>query len=148
MALLVKTSSLVPVLGSINALSQGWFRCLGPWLPGSRFPPNSQPAPTPRRSGAAIPRSLPRFLRGFEATSAGSASLIPDDPRCSSNHPLGMLRSKRCSWGSLRGRPPRANHSPEMHRTNAIETVGARRGNHTFFEMLGNFSVLATNFKA
>jgi alanyl-tRNA synthetase len=85
-----------------------------------------------------------RFLRFFASKGheiVPSASLIPyNDPSLLWIN-AGMAPLKKYFDGSEIPRNPRMTNSQKCIRTNDIENVGKTARHHTFFEMLGNFSI-------
>jgi alanyl-tRNA synthetase len=70
-----------------------------------------------------------------------SASLVPyNDPSLLWIN-AGMVPLKAYFDGSDKPENPRMTNSQKCIRTNDIENVGRTRRHHTFFEMLGNFSI-------
>ena len=70
-----------------------------------------------------------------------SASLVPvDDPTLLWTN-AGVTPLKKYFDGSMRPENPRINNAQKCIRTNDIENVGKTARHHTFFEMLGNFSI-------
>jgi alanyl-tRNA synthetase len=70
-----------------------------------------------------------------------SASLVPfEDPSLLWIN-AGMAPLKKYFDGSVIPENPRMANSQKCIRTNDIENVGKTRRHHTFFEMLGNFSI-------
>lgn len=85
-----------------------------------------------------------KFLRFFESKGheiVPSASLVPyNDPSLLWIN-AGMAPLKKYFDGSEIPRNPRLANSQKCIRTNDIENVGRTARHHTFFEMLGNFSI-------
>ena len=70
-----------------------------------------------------------------------SASLVPvDDPTLLWTN-AGVTPLKKYFDGSMRPENPRITNAQKCIRTNDIENVGKTARHHTFFEMLGNFSI-------
>jgi alanyl-tRNA synthetase len=70
-----------------------------------------------------------------------SASLVPHDDPSLLWINAGMAPLKKYFDGSVIPDNPRIANSQKCIRTNDIENVGKTRRHHTFFEMLGNFSI-------
>jgi alanyl-tRNA synthetase len=70
-----------------------------------------------------------------------SASLVPHNDPSLLWINAGMAPLKRYFDGSVKPDNPRIANSQKCIRTNDIENVGKTRRHHTFFEMLGNFSI-------
>ncbi|BCJ87209.1 alanine--tRNA ligase [Effusibacillus dendaii] len=85
-----------------------------------------------------------KFLRFFESKGHDimpSASLVPyNDPSLLWIN-AGMAPLKKYFDGSEIPKNPRMTNSQKCIRTNDIENVGKTARHHTFFEMLGNFSI-------
>lgn len=85
-----------------------------------------------------------KFLDFFQSKGHGvepSASLIPvDDPSLLWIN-SGVATLKKYFDGRVVPENPRITNSQKSIRTNDIENVGKTARHHTFFEMLGNFSV-------
>ncbi|GAX88813.1 alanine--tRNA ligase [Effusibacillus lacus] len=85
-----------------------------------------------------------KFLRFFESKGhdiVPSASLVPyNDPSLLWIN-AGMAPLKKYFDGSEVPKNPRMTNSQKCIRTNDIENVGKTARHHTFFEMLGNFSI-------
>ena len=70
-----------------------------------------------------------------------SASLVPvNDPSLLWTN-AGVTPLKKYFDGSMRPENPRITNAQKCIRTNDIENVGKTARHHTFFEMLGNFSI-------
>ena len=70
-----------------------------------------------------------------------SASLVPvDDPTLLWTN-AGVTPLKKYFDGTMRPENPRITNAQKCIRTNDIENVGKTARHHTFFEMLGNFSI-------
>ncbi|TGA99536.1 alanine--tRNA ligase [Sporolactobacillus shoreae] len=81
------------------------------------------------------------FFKGKGHTVEPSASLIPvDDPSLLWIN-SGVATLKKYFDGRIVPRNPRICNAQKAIRTNDIENVGYTARHHTFFEMLGNFSV-------
>lgn len=70
-----------------------------------------------------------------------SASLIPDDDPTLLWINSGVATLKKYFDGRVVPKNPRITNAQKSIRTNDIENVGKTARHHTFFEMLGNFSV-------
>lgn len=70
-----------------------------------------------------------------------SASLVPHEDPSLLWINAGMAPLKKYFDGSVVPNNPRITNSQKCIRTNDIENVGKTRRHHTFFEMLGNFSI-------
>ncbi len=70
-----------------------------------------------------------------------SASLVPHNDPSLLWINAGMAPLKKYFDGSVVPENPRITNSQKCIRTNDIENVGKTRRHHTFFEMLGNFSI-------
>lgn len=70
-----------------------------------------------------------------------SASLIPQDDPTLLWINSGVATLKKYFDGSVVPKNPRITNAQKSIRTNDIENVGKTARHHTFFEMLGNFSV-------
>lgn len=85
-----------------------------------------------------------KFVRFFESKGhdiVPSASLVPyNDPSLLWIN-AGMAPLKKYFDGSEIPKNPRMTNSQKCIRTNDIENVGKTARHHTFFEMLGNFSI-------
>jgi alanyl-tRNA synthetase len=85
-----------------------------------------------------------KFVRFFESKGhdiVPSASLVPyNDPSLLWIN-AGMAPLKKYFDGSEIPKNPRLTNSQKCIRTNDIENVGKTARHHTFFEMLGNFSI-------
>ncbi|MFC4766850.1 alanine--tRNA ligase [Effusibacillus consociatus] len=85
-----------------------------------------------------------KFVRFFESKGhdiVPSASLVPyNDPSLLWIN-AGMAPLKKYFDGSEVPKNPRMTNSQKCIRTNDIENVGKTARHHTFFEMLGNFSI-------
>ena len=70
-----------------------------------------------------------------------SASLVPHNDPSLLWINAGMAPLKAYFDGRVKPENPRIANSQKCIRTNDIENVGKTRRHHTFFEMLGNFSI-------
>lgn len=70
-----------------------------------------------------------------------SASLVPHNDPSLLWINAGMAPLKQYFDGRVKPENPRLTNSQKCIRTNDIENVGKTRRHHTFFEMLGNFSI-------
>ncbi|CAM3981655.1 alanine--tRNA ligase [Cohnella lubricantis] len=85
-----------------------------------------------------------RWLRFFESKGhhvEPSASLVPHNDPSLLWINAGMAPLKQYFDGRVKPENPRITNSQKCIRTNDIENVGKTRRHHTFFEMLGNFSI-------
>ncbi len=70
-----------------------------------------------------------------------SASLVPQNDKTLLWTNAGVTPLKKYFDGSVRPECPRITNAQKCIRTNDIENVGKTARHHTFFEMLGNFSI-------
>ncbi|MFS8631140.1 MAG: alanine--tRNA ligase, partial [Bacillales bacterium] len=92
-------------------------------------------------SSAEIRRMFLEFFKEKGHSVEPSASLIPvDDPSLLWIN-CGMATLKKYFDGRLVPENPRITNVQKSIRTNDIENVGKTPRHHTFFEMLGNFSI-------
>lgn len=92
-------------------------------------------------SSAEIRRMFLEFFKGKGHAIEPSASLIPvDDPTLLWIN-SGVATLKKYFDGRVVPKSPRITNAQKSIRTNDIENVGQTPRHHTFFEMLGNFSV-------
>lgn len=85
-----------------------------------------------------------KWLAFFESkghTIEPSASLVPHNDPSLLWINAGMAPLKPYFDGRVKPENPRITNSQKCIRTNDIENVGKTRRHHTFFEMLGNFSI-------
>lgn len=94
-----------------------------------------------RLSGSEIRRMFLEFFKQKGHKVEPSASLIPvDDPSLLWIN-SGVATLKKYFDGTLVPENPRITNVQKSIRTNDIENVGKTPRHHTFFEMLGNFSI-------
>ena len=91
-------------------------------------------------SGADIRQKFLEFYAARGHQILDSASLVPEDPTVLLTI-AGMLPFKPIFLGQRKAQFDRATTAQKCIRTNDIENVGRTARHHTFFEMLGNFSV-------
>lgn len=92
-------------------------------------------------SSSEIRRMFLNFFKGKGHTIQPSASLIPvDDPSLLWIN-SGVATMKKYFDGRVVPKNPRICSAQKSLRTNDIENVGYTARHHTFFEMLGNFSI-------
>ena len=88
-----------------------------------------------------IRRKYVEFFREKGHEIVPSASLVPKDDASLLWINSGMAPLKRYFDGRIVPTNPRLTNSQKCIRTNDIENVGKTARHHTFFEMLGNFSI-------
>ncbi len=88
-----------------------------------------------------IRRHYVEFFREKGHEIVPSASLVPHDDPSLLWINSGMAPLKRYFDGRVVPENPRLTNSQKCIRTNDIENVGKTARHHTFFEMLGNFSI-------
>ena len=84
------------------------------------------------------------FLEFFESKGhhvEPSHSLIPNDDPTLLWINSGVAALKKYFDGTIKPDVPRITNAQKSIRTNDIENVGVTARHHTFFEMLGNFSI-------
>ena len=84
------------------------------------------------------------FLDFFESKGhkvEPSHSLIPNDDPTLLWINAGVAALKKYFDGTIKPENPRITNAQKSIRTNDIENVGKTARHHTFFEMLGNFSI-------
>ncbi|MBA9086974.1 alanyl-tRNA synthetase [Fontibacillus solani] len=81
------------------------------------------------------------FFASKEHKIEPSASLVPHNDPSLLWINAGMAPLKQYFDGRVKPENPRLTNSQKCIRTNDIENVGKTRRHHTFFEMLGNFSI-------
>ncbi len=91
--------------------------------------------------GSEIRRRYVEFFRDKGHEIVPSASLVPQDDASLLWINSGMAPLKRYFDGRVIPENPRLTNSQKCIRTNDIENVGKTARHHTFFEMLGNFSI-------
>ncbi|MEK5477393.1 alanine--tRNA ligase [Paenibacillus sp. FSL R5-0407] len=82
-----------------------------------------------------------QFFAGKGHKVEPSASLVPHNDPSLLWINAGMAPLKAYFDGRVKPENPRLTNSQKCIRTNDIENVGKTRRHHTFFEMLGNFSI-------
>lgn len=93
------------------------------------------------RTGNEIRQLFLDFFKSKSHTIEPSASLVPvEDPTLLWIN-SGVAALKKYFDGSARPNNPRITNAQKSIRTNDIENVGKTARHHTFFEMLGNFSI-------
>jgi alanyl-tRNA synthetase len=92
-------------------------------------------------TGAEIRRLFLEFFESKGHTIHPSQSLIPVDDHTLLWINSGVATLKKYFDGRLVPENPRITNSQKSIRTNDIENVGKTARHHTFFEMLGNFSI-------
>jgi alanyl-tRNA synthetase len=92
-------------------------------------------------TGAEIRRLFLEFFQSKGHTIHPSQSLIPVDDNTLLWINSGVATLKKYFDGRLVPENPRMTNSQKSIRTNDIENVGKTARHHTFFEMLGNFSI-------
>lgn len=94
-----------------------------------------------KRTGAEIRDLFLKFWETKGHTIESSSSLIPQDDPTLLWINSGVAAIKKYFDGSVIPDNPRITNAQKSIRTNDIENVGVTARHHTFFEMLGNFSV-------
>ncbi|MCD2256773.1 alanine--tRNA ligase [Agrilactobacillus fermenti] len=92
-------------------------------------------------SSAEVRRMFLDFFKSKGHDVEPSASLIPEDDPTLLWINSGVATLKKYFDGSVIPKNPRITNAQKSIRTNDIENVGKTARHHTFFEMLGNFSV-------
>ncbi|MDF2698810.1 MAG: alanine--tRNA ligase [Haloplasmataceae bacterium] len=92
-------------------------------------------------TGAQIRKMYLEFFKSKGHTIHPSQSLVPDDDPTLLWINSGVATLKKYFDGRLIPDNPRITNSQKSIRTNDIENVGKTARHHTFFEMLGNFSI-------
>lgn len=92
-------------------------------------------------SSAEIRQMFLDFFKSKNHMVEPSASLIPKDDPTLLWINSGVATLKKYFDGSVIPKNPRITNAQKSIRTNDIENVGKTARHHTFFEMLGNFSV-------
>lgn len=94
-----------------------------------------------KRTGAEIRDLFLKFWETKGHTIEASSSLVPQDDPTLLWINSGVAAIKKYFDGSVIPENPRITNAQKSIRTNDIENVGVTARHHTFFEMLGNFSV-------
>lgn len=94
-----------------------------------------------RLSSAEFRQMFLDFFKSKDHMVEPSASLIPKDDPTLLWINSGVATLKKYFDGSVVPKNPRITNAQKSIRTNDIENVGKTARHHTFFEMLGNFSV-------
>ena len=92
-------------------------------------------------TGNEIRRIWLDFFKGKGHSVEESASLIPSDDKSLLWMNAGVTPLKKYFDGRKTPKNPRICNAQKCIRTNDIENVGMTSRHHTFFEMLGNFSI-------
>jgi alanyl-tRNA synthetase len=92
-------------------------------------------------SGAEIRRMYLEFFKEKGHSIEPSASLVPHDDPSLLWINSGVATLKKYFDGRVIPENPRITNAQKSIRTNDIENVGKTPRHHTFFEMLGNFSI-------
>ncbi|PAE23073.1 alanine--tRNA ligase [Bacillus sp. 7894-2] len=92
-------------------------------------------------SGAEIRRMFLDFFKEKEHAVEPSASLVPHEDPSLLWINSGVATLKKYFDGRVIPENPRITNAQKSIRTNDIENVGKTARHHTFFEMLGNFSI-------
>ncbi|MGL4663333.1 MAG: alanine--tRNA ligase [Culicoidibacterales bacterium] len=94
-----------------------------------------------KRTGAEIRDLFLQFWASKGHSIEASSSLVPQDDPTLLWINSGVAAIKKYFDGSVIPENPRITNAQKSIRTNDIENVGVTARHHTFFEMLGNFSV-------
>lgn len=94
-----------------------------------------------KRTGAEIRDLFLQFWASKGHAIEASSSLVPQDDPTLLWINSGVAAIKKYFDGSVIPENPRITNAQKSIRTNDIENVGVTARHHTFFEMLGNFSV-------
>ncbi|MDQ0156057.1 alanine--tRNA ligase [Robertmurraya andreesenii] len=92
-------------------------------------------------TGSEIRRKYLEFFKGKGHSIEPSASLVPHDDPSLLWINSGVATLKKYFDGRVIPDNPRITNAQKSIRTNDIENVGKTARHHTFFEMLGNFSI-------
>ncbi|KKB36374.1 alanine--tRNA ligase [Bacillus thermotolerans] len=92
-------------------------------------------------TGAQIRQKFLDFFQGKNHRVEPSASLVPHDDPSLLWINSGVATLKKYFDGRVIPENPRITNAQKAIRTNDIENVGKTARHHTFFEMLGNFSI-------
>ena len=92
-------------------------------------------------TGQEIIRTYIDFFKEKEHTEIPSSSLIPHDDPTVLWINAGVTPLKKYFDGTLKPQNPRMTSCQKCIRTGDIESVGKTARHHTFFQMLGNFSI-------
>lgn len=92
-------------------------------------------------SGSQIRQMWLDFFQSKGHSVEKGASLVPNDDPTLLWMNAGVAALKKYFDGSIVPKNPRIVNAQKCIRTNDIENVGKTARHHTFFEMLGNFSI-------
>jgi len=94
-----------------------------------------------KMTGYEIRKMFLDFFKSKEHTIEPGASLVPHEDPTLLWINSGVAAVKKYFDGSIVPKSPRIVNAQKSMRTNDIENVGHTARHHTFFEMLGNFSI-------
>ena len=94
-----------------------------------------------QRTGSEIRQLFLEFFQSKGHMIEPGASLVPHDDPTLLWINAGVAALKKYFDGSVKPESPRIANAQKSIRTNDIENVGKTARHHTFFEMLGNFSI-------